>query len=377
MNVLPTVEDGEEMIFEQTDLPGHPLGVAYYSSDSRRGSGHMEDSRRGSGVHLLEDLAEEGSDSPVLGNVKASMSSEAKDLILEQMKDLENQASMHHPMPKPFLPALSMSRIQSRRGSVLDLSDWPINVQLFQHCFPFHIIFDRDLTIRYMGISLARLLPKGNRAMLTDYFDLNRPKMPFNYANIRSTLHNNFVIVTKPSVLGSSVTSKSPLYFRGQMVLTSKRDGASILFLCSPRVSSMEELEHQGLYLSDIPVHDVTRDLLLLNRHFRVEMTIAKELEETKKDLEIQKARVEIEKQRADQLLHTMLPSSVATELKSKGEATAINYGSVTILFSDIKGFTTICNSCRPIQVVRMLNSLYTLFDHQSEYHKVYKVRCM
>lgn len=158
------------------------------------------------------------------------------------------------------------------------------------------------------------------------------------------------------------------------MVLTSRQEEAPILFLCSPRVSSVEELENQGLYLSDIPVHDVTRDLLLLNRHFRVEMTIAAELEETKKDLEVQKARVEHEKHRADQLLHTMLPPTVASQLKGQGEARAMDYSSVTILFSDIKGFTTICNSVQPMEVVGLLNSLYTLFDFQSEKYRVYKV---
>lgn len=282
-------------------------------------------------------------------------------------------------MPRPQLPAFSMSRFQSRRGSMTpwDGSDWPITMHLFQLCFPFHIIFDKDLTIRFMGISLTRLLPRAisNGERLTDYFDLDRPKIAFTYRNMRKSLHNSFVIFTKPSVVfPSSVSSRGSLYFRGQMVLTSRHEGSHMLFLCSPRVSSVEELEHQGLYLSDIPVHDVTRDLLLLNRHFRVEMTIAAELEETKNDLEIQKARVEQEKQRADKLLHSMLPPSIATQLKTKGEATATDYSSVTILFSDIKKFTNICSSCKPIQVVGMLNSLYTLFDVQSENHNVYKV---
>ena len=307
---------------------------------------------------------------------KFELPSETKDLIKQQIRGSH--------MPRSFLPALSMSRYQSRRGSSAPgdgaASDWPITPRLFQHCFPFHVVFDKDLTIRYMGVSLTRIIPKAiiSGAKLTDYFCLDRPKLAFTYDNIRTSLHNSFVLYTKSSVmLSNAELPKEPLYFRGQMVLTSRHEGAEILFLCSPRVSSVEELENQGLYLSDIPVHDVTRDLLLLNRHFRVEMTIAAELEETKKDLEIQKACVEHEKQRADQLLHAMLPSSVASQLKSIGEARAMDYSSVTILFSDIKGFTTICNSVEPMLVVGMLNSLYTLFDSQSEKYKVYKVSWM
>lgn len=298
---------------------------------------------------------------------------ETQDLIRQQMQ----LASEH--MPRSFLPALSMSRYQSRRGSMAPggEGDWPISVRLFQLCFPFHIIFDKDMIICFMGVSLTRLLPKAiiTNAKLTDYFGLDRPKVAFTYRKIRTSLHNSFVLFTKSSVTFSNSTSvKEALFFRGQMVMTGRHEGAPILFLCSPRVSSVEELENQGLYLSDIPVHDVTRDLLLLNRHFRVEMTIAAELEETKKDLEIQKACVEHEKQRADQLLHTMLPPSVASQLQSKGEARAMDYSSVTILFSDIKGFTTICNSVNPMEVVGLLNSLYTLFDYQSEKYRVYKV---
>ena len=255
--------------------------------------------------------------------------------------------------------------------------DWPITTSLFQTCFPFHVIFDKDLVVRFMGVSLTRIFPKAvsSGTKLTDYFDLCRPAVKLTYNNIRVSLHNIFIMATKIPVMSSHGSDQEALQFRGQMIPTSSRAGADILFLGSPRISNIEELEHQGLYLSDIPIHDVTRDLLLLNNHFRVEMSIATELEHTKKDLQIQKSRVEQEKRRADELLHTMLPPTIASELKSGAEVTAIAWPSVTILFSDIKGFTTICNSCQPMQVVGMLNRLYTLFDSQSERHGVYKVR--
>lgn len=379
---------------QNADCPGAGPGGAHisfslnnsYYSGGGGGDGGCPVSIENSGEdgnHLGElDKAaskESSGEEPAAGT-RLGLSHQEENVIRDEIRRVSDDRSVGEAqfMPLPQLPAFSMSRFQSRRGSIApwDSSDWPITVHLFQVCFPFHIIFDKDLIIRYMGISLTRLFPKAviNGARLSDYFDLDRPKINFNYKNIRTSLHNNFVIFTKPTVVfPSSVPSRGSLYFRGQMILTSKNEASHMLFLCSPRVSSVEELEHQGLYLSDIPVHDVTRDLLLLNRHFRVEMNIAAELEQTKNDLEIQKARVDQERQRADNLLHSMLPPSIATQLKTKGEVTATDYSSVTILFSDIKKFTNICSSCKPIEVVGMLNSLYTLFDVQSENHQVYK----
>ena len=38
--------------------------------------------------------------------------------------------------------------------------EWPINVEVFDHCFPFFIIFNHQLVITHMGSSMASMFPE-------------------------------------------------------------------------------------------------------------------------------------------------------------------------------------------------------------------------
>uniref|UniRef100_A0AAQ5XTE3 Guanylate cyclase n=1 Tax=Amphiprion ocellaris TaxID=80972 RepID=A0AAQ5XTE3_AMPOC len=80
------------------------------------------------------------------------------------------------------------------------------------------------------------------------------------------------------------------------------------------------------------------------------------------------------ERDRADRLNFMLLPGPVVKSLKETGVVEPELYDEVTIYFSDIVGFTTLCHYSTPMEVVDMLNDIYKGFDSIVDNHDVYKV---
>uniref|UniRef100_A0A914CAI0 guanylate cyclase n=1 Tax=Acrobeloides nanus TaxID=290746 RepID=A0A914CAI0_9BILA len=80
------------------------------------------------------------------------------------------------------------------------------------------------------------------------------------------------------------------------------------------------------------------------------------------------------EKKKSDILLYRMLPKQVADSLKLGQSVPPENFDQATVFFCDVVSFTTLASRCTPLQVVNLLNDLYTTFDTIIDEHGVYKV---
>ena len=80
------------------------------------------------------------------------------------------------------------------------------------------------------------------------------------------------------------------------------------------------------------------------------------------------------EKSKADEILYQMIPQPIAERLKRQSEVNSEFFKSTTLMFSSIVEFTKLSLSFSAMELVEMLNVLYSFFDDKIESYDVYKV---
>ncbi|MFY0674151.1 MAG: tetratricopeptide repeat protein [Bacteroidia bacterium] len=87
------------------------------------------------------------------------------------------------------------------------------------------------------------------------------------------------------------------------------------------------------------------------------------------------KKLIEIEKQRSEDLLLNILPAEVADELKAEGEYKAKNYEAVSVLFTDLEGFTKVASKMTAEMLVQEIGGLFKAFDNICDKYGIEKIK--
>ncbi|CAF1038249.1 unnamed protein product [Rotaria magnacalcarata] len=269
-----------------------------------------------------------------------------------------------------------------------------LDSETFLELFPFHMVISESLKIISAGSSLSHLFPNITGELLRDIFHLVRPIITLNWSQI--ILHSNNVfefttieplhkqILTQIKDDDSDILLKMPshqdindtyLKMRGQMLYL--HEWKAIVYLATPILENLDVMINTGLFINDLSMHDSSRDLVLAGTQQSAELKLALDQEKQKsKALEESMKKLDSEMRRTDLLLYQMIPKKIADRLRN-GEKTANlceTFESCTILFSDVVGFTSICALLTPMEVVSILNEMYTKFDKCLENHNCYKV---
>ena len=105
----------------------------------------------------------------------------------------------------------------------------------------------------------------------------------------------------------------------------------------------------------------------------------ANELDMVLMDMDVHDAEPRTEEQmkskpRTQDMLYEIFPKHIAEALKAGKKVEPESHDMVTIVFSDIKGFTDISREISPMKVSMMLDRLYLAFDRIARKHGIFKV---
>jgi adenylate cyclase len=86
-------------------------------------------------------------------------------------------------------------------------------------------------------------------------------------------------------------------------------------------------------------------------------------------------AEIDRQRQRAEELLHAILPAAAVTELENSHIVTPRRHENVTVLFADVVGFTAFCEAHPPEEVVANLHVLASTFEDLTAQYGLEKIK--
>jgi adenylate cyclase len=103
--------------------------------------------------------------------------------------------------------------------------------------------------------------------------------------------------------------------------------------------------------------------LLILAIYASLRLRFSRKLARLEKIINKKNQDLMAEKEKTEKLLANLLPKNAADEIMAKGKATKVKYNFVTVLFSDIQGFTRIAEETNPEVLIDELDKFFFYFD--------------
>nr|XP_045588083.1 head-specific guanylate cyclase-like [Procambarus clarkii] len=153
------------------------------------------------------------------------------------------------------------------------LKDSKIGVSSFCKAFPWHFVCNKSMKITQIGTGLLQVFgqqPLRQNEEVSTCFSLVFPEgMSLTYDQVLGRINTPYVLSIKYQQ--SSRLKMKNMELKGQMVVCPESD--SLLFVGSPLIDGLTALTSRGLYLSDIPIHDATRDVILVGEQSRAQVS--------------------------------------------------------------------------------------------------------
>ncbi|KAK7865585.1 hypothetical protein R5R35_010116 [Gryllus longicercus] len=165
------------------------------------------------------------------------------------------------------------------------------------------------------------------------------------------------------------------ILLRGQMRHVPDID--AIVFFCSPLINNLDELPNMGLYLNDLNLHGLSREMVLKGwQHCSRLELLFERAEERSGALERSLRLLDRWKRRGDELLYSMIPRPVADRLRSGGGDpldTCQAFEAVSVLFCELEGLRA-GGLQGAMDAVTSMNAAFSCFDELTDHFGVYKV---
>lgn len=95
---------------------------------------------------------------------------------------------------------------------------------------------------------------------ISNVFNIVQPNVGFFFESIRHRINLAFILRIRDNISNEHFRS---MELQGQIIECV--ESKCLLFLGSPIVKGLQSLTSRGLFLSDIPIHDATRQVIIFN----------------------------------------------------------------------------------------------------------------